>query len=239
MNDYIFITGATSGIGKAISVTLSANNNLVLCGRSNSKLLSVLNDCENTSNHRIFISDFLDIDGVRTGMEHWLNETKIQIKAFIHCAGVTYPSSLKNQSFEQINAMFNTNFIAASELLSVLTQKKFAAQLQNIIFISSAASKIGEKGNAIYSTTKGAIDGFTRTLARELAPKIRVNAVLPGIVETEMSLAYIKTPEIVNKYPLGTGKVDDIVNIVTFLLSNNSKWITGQNIVVDGGRILY
>lgn len=239
MEDYILITGASSGIGKSISQNLSAKQKLVLCGRNRDKLIEVSKECDNSLDHKIFVSDLLEIENLRDNLKQWLDKSNIQIKAFVHCAGVTIPSALKDQTFEQIYAMFNTNFIAASEFLSVLTQKKYASQLQNVVFISSAASKIGEKGNAIYSATKGAVDGFTRSLARELAPKVRVNAVLPGIVETEMSSAYINSPEVIEKYPLGAGKVEDIVNMVTFLLSNNSKWITGQNIVVDGGRVLY
>lgn len=238
MKGSILITGASSGIGKETALALSSSNNLVLCGRNSQKLSTVINECANKDKHSILIIDFNEVDTIQSKLKIFLETTSIYISTFIHSAGVTIPSALKNQSFDQINTMFNTNFIAASEILSVLAKKRSLGQLQNVIFISSTASKIGEKGNVIYSATKGAIDGFTRAMARELSP-VRVNSILPGIVETEMTSTYINTPEIINKYPLGPGKPKDIVNTISFLLSDQSKWITGQNLIIDGGRVLY
>jgi NAD(P)-dependent dehydrogenase (short-subunit alcohol dehydrogenase family) len=112
--------------------------------------------------------------------------------------------------------------------------------LRNIVFVSSTASKFGAKGFSLYCASKGALDSLMRALAVELAPGIRVNSVLPGGVRTEMTESMFNDPQLADRlsvnYPLGLGQPSDIALAIEFLLSDKARWITGQQLVVDGGR---
>jgi NAD(P)-dependent dehydrogenase (short-subunit alcohol dehydrogenase family) len=126
-------------------------------------------------------------------------------------------------------------------MVRILAKKKVnQTNLKTVIFISSAASKLGERGNSVYAASKGAIDSLTKSLAVELAPNVRVNAVLPGMVRTNMSSSTLDdrehVAEIGKNYPLGFGDVADVAALVRFLVSEEARWITGQHLIVDGGR---
>ena len=133
------------------------------------------------------------------------------------------------------------NFNSAIEITSTLLKKKInKGYLKNIIFISSIWSKYGAKGYTLYCASKAALDSAMRALSIELAPDIRVNSVLLGAVDTPMSQHSFSDNEIlrnINKlYPLGSGKPEDAASMIKFLLASESRWMTGQQIVLDGGR---
>ena len=115
-------------------------------------------------------------------------------------------------------------------------------KLNNIIIVSAILARYGAKGHQIYSASKAALDGLMRSLAVELAPRIKVNSILPGGVKTPLTIKTFEDPDILRKaileYPLGLGTTSDISNVVQFLISDSSRWITGQEIVVDGGRTI-
>jgi NAD(P)-dependent dehydrogenase (short-subunit alcohol dehydrogenase family) len=138
---------------------------------------------------------------------------------------------------------FNTNVISASLIVKTLISKKInISALNNVVFISSNISNMGAKAMSIYGSTKGALDSLMRCLAIELAPKVRVNSVLPGGVKTEMTASIYENKELIDRmeatYPLGFGYPEDIYEAVNFLLSDKSRWITGQQFTVDGGRTI-
>ena len=118
-----------------------------------------------------------------------------------------------------------------------MTKKYNINSLKNIILISALVSQRGNIGNSIYASSKGAINSLVYTLARELAP-IRINALLPGAIMTSMTsnLNQDYLNEMERETPLGFGTVEDVVNYVEFLLSDKSKWVTGQTLFIDGGR---
>jgi NAD(P)-dependent dehydrogenase (short-subunit alcohol dehydrogenase family) len=133
------------------------------------------------------------------------------------------------------------NAFSAFEITRLLVRKSFqAGKMTSIVLISSIASGFGAKGFCLYASTKGAIDSFVKSAAVELAPATRVNSVLPGAIETPMTAEMFRRPEIKARfdscYPLGTGVPADVAKTVAFLLSDDSRWITGQNIILDGGR---
>ena len=110
----------------------------------------------------------------------------------------------------------------------------------SIILISSVAAKVGMKYHSSISMCKSAIEGLTRSLASEFAPKIRVNCIAPSIIETKLSSRLLRSDvtkqNIINNHPLKRiGKTKDISNVIEFLISEKSTWITGQTINVDGG----
>jgi len=174
-------------------------------------------------------------------LEALLVEKNARVSAFVHCAAVLKILPFKNMSLALILDMFNTNFFSAMELTKTLMKKKVNdRQLRSIVFISSIASKFGARGFSAYSASKGALDALMKGLAIELAPGVRVNSVLPGGVRTNMTESIYQDSEVAARlerdYPLGLGSPTDIVNAVEFLISEKSRWITGQQIVVDGGR---
>jgi len=127
------------------------------------------------------------------------------------------------------------------EITRTLTRKNLnARQLCSIIFISTIAAQFGAKGLSAYSASKAALDALMKSLAVELAPDVRANSVLPGAVRTPMTEPLFNDPDtaarLLRDYPLGIGLPSDVVNVVEFLLSDKAGWITGQQIVVDGGR---
>ena len=142
---------------------------------------------------------------------------------------------------EFVNHLFNVNLFSAMEIVRLLTQKKVNKNaLKSVTFISAIGSRIGGKGYSIYAASKGAINSLSLSLAVELAPAVRVNAVLPGTIETEMNKSHFAEAEFVQAmqaiHPLGLGRPEDVVSAVEFLASDRARWITGQEIVVDGGR---
>jgi NAD(P)-dependent dehydrogenase (short-subunit alcohol dehydrogenase family) len=112
--------------------------------------------------------------------------------------------------------------------------------LRSITFISSTNSRLGANGYSAYAASKAALNALSLSLAVELGPAVRVNAVLPGIIETEMNKDHFANPEFAASmratHPLGLGRPEDVADAVEFLASDRARWITGQEIVVDGGR---
>jgi NAD(P)-dependent dehydrogenase (short-subunit alcohol dehydrogenase family) len=160
----------------------------------------------------------------------------------VYCAGKEETLPLSSYSHEKVNDIFNVNFHGAFQLLRMFSKKKSCHDGASFVFLSSIMGELGQPGKTAYCSSKAAIIGLVRAAALELASRgIRVNSVSPGVVETPMTahlfsiIGKEKEREIKSMHPLGFGKVDDIVSLISFLLSDNSKWITGQNFKIDGG----
>jgi len=239
-SDYILITGSTSSIGESIVLKLAKEYNLILHGRNEEELLRLSSVVEQYCDTRIFIADLNEILTLGRDLKLFLEKEKIQIQGFVHCAGFLKILPIKHFRLDFIQQIFNINFFSAIEILKVLLSLNNNKKLNNVIFISALFSKRGDKGNSVYASSKGAIDTFVKSMALELSPKVRINSVLPGAIETKMTEELFKDKDfkskVENEYPLGLGHVDDISNMVEFLFSDKSKWITGQNYLVDGGR---
>ncbi|MFA6403651.1 MAG: SDR family oxidoreductase [Salinivirgaceae bacterium] len=238
---YTLITGAASGIGQKIAIQLSNDHNLLLCDKNSDGLKLTLTQCLNQSNHILWEHDLFDVRTIKVAIEKIIRERQILVVDFIHSAGIMKVMRMKDVDYDNALQIFNVNYFSAVEIISVLLKKNInKGSLKNIVFISAILSKYGAKGHNLYSSTKAALDGLMKSLAVELAPEIRVNCILPGGVKTPMSEFALKDPTIVEKfkqdYPLGLGETSDIANLVEFLLSDKSRWITGQQIIIDGGR---
>lgn len=237
---YTLVTGASSGIGKEIAIQLSKKHNIILHGRQIDRLEKVKLLCDLSNDHLIWQQDLNSINEIESSLESFMMLNQINIEKYVHCAGFMKLSPLKLINVDLITQTFNTNVISSSLITKILTQKNNKNTLKSIVFISSNISNRGAKALSIYGASKGALDTLMRCLAIELAPNTRVNSVLPGAILTEMTQDIFSDEEVVKKmketYPLGIGETNDIYQIVDFLLSENSKWITGQQITVDGGR---
>ena len=139
--------------------------------------------------------------------------------------------------------MFSVNVIAGFELAKIISKKKYLYKNgASFVFISSVMGILGQLGKIGYCSSKGSLISGVKAMALELASKkIRVNCILPGVVETEMSnemfqkLSEESKKNIVDMHPLGLGKPEDIAYACVYLLSDSARWVTGTNLIIDGG----
>lgn len=238
----ILVTGASSGIGRQCAITASQLGAFViLLGRSEERLHETAQMLGNT-NYSIVATDITDYVATTEKLEKLL-ENGSKIDGILHAAGISTTLPLRNLTPEKLQPFFETNVYAAINITKLLTKSKFASpQGMSIVFIASVMGVVGELGKTTYSLTKGALVAGAKSLALELAAKtIRVNCVLPGVVVSPMSTnavyAQDKTAfdKIKGYHPLGLGTPEDVANACAFLLSDGSRWITGTNLIVDGG----
>ena len=240
---YILITGTTSGIGKELAIKFSKCYNVILHGRNSEKLEEVSSKCSSDSFVLIWQHDLTDLENLEDSLKSFLSGNEIVISYFVHCAGFMKMLPLKMVNISTLQTTFSTNVFSASLITKVITLKKInKGALKSIVFISSNISDRGAKAFSVYGASKGALDSMMRCLATELAPAIRVNSVLPGAVQTEMTGEIFSDEALMARmnatYPLGLGFPDDIYKATSFLISEEARWITGQQLTVDGGRTI-
>lgn len=233
------ITGVTSGIGKYLTQLLDdCGYNLILIARSSQKL----NELSHTlkGNHDYITIDLTNIDE----LSHILKERKDKIRGFVHCAGMESVVPLRQVSYMKFDYLMRLHLYSFIEIVKYIERNKSASDsfLTSIVAISSIASHSGGIGQTMYAASKSALESAVRTMSKELASKnIRFNSILPGIVNTEMTDRWrrklgITNPDDLNKLQLnGIAEVNDIVSLIQFLLSDDSKQICGTEIKIDGG----
>ena len=238
----ILVTGASSGIGRAVAISLSqAGATVVITGRNKERLNETylcLESKEELPHHQLIadLNEDAQIEQLTVDCE--------PLDGVVCCSGINDKAPIKHVTREKIEKMYGTNVYGPMLLIKELLKKKKVKNAASIVFISSISSIYATISNAMYGSSKGAINSLVKVLALELAPKkIRVNAIMPGMVRTNMIEAYgLSEEELVaveRGYPLGRiGEPQDIANAVIFFLSEASSWVTGANLVVDGGITL-
>lgn len=235
---YTLVTGASSGIGAACAIQLSASSHLILAGSNKEKLEDTLAHCVQPEKHLLWVCDF---DAQRYELFDSLSNLLIQndavVENYVHCAGMTQILPIKDFVPKYVEKVFNINFFSSVEILRVLLKRVNQKSLQNVVLISALVCQRGDRGNVIYAASKGAINAMVYSLSQEIAP-IRVNAIMPGLIDTPMAQNTPKNfrENIWSRIPLGKGYASDIANYVEYLLSNKARWITGQTMFVDGGQ---
>jgi NAD(P)-dependent dehydrogenase (short-subunit alcohol dehydrogenase family) len=235
----ILVTGASSGIGREIALLASQfGANLTLIGRNEQRLKETQSMLTGTS-HEIVVADLTkekDLNQIASG--------KI-FDGVIFNAGIVEYAPIKFINEDKIKKIFDTNFNASVLLCRLLLKNKFVNKNGSLIFISSISSKLGISGTALYASTKAALSAFSKVVASEVASQgIRSNTICPAIVMTPMTAqaqAVTSTQameEAAKAYPLGYGTPMDVSATAVFLLSNASRWITGSEIILDGGLTL-
>lgn len=239
MEHYILITGASSGMGALCAKQFSRSHRLIMASENLEMLQDVQKECANSEQHILWHCNFAnEREQITASLTALLKEHDAVVDQYVHFAGLTKLLPLKTFSIPNIDLIFNVNFFSILEIMKALLKKSNAKALSNVVLISAMVSERGNVGNSIYAASKGAINSLVYTLARELAPDIRINALLPGAIETPMSqnLDADYIAEMTKDTPLGWGQPQAVIDYVEFLLSEKATWITGQTLFVDGGR---
>ncbi len=244
-NKVILITGASSGIGRQCAITCShLGASVIIMGRDKERLQETLSAMDTSKNHKVISVDLSEPEKVKNYVEEAKDKLG-RINGLINCAGISTTLPFKNISIDKMEEFFSTNVISGLNLTKhVINHSNFSSEGGSVIFLSSVMGVAGAKGKVLYSMTKGALLSVTRSLALELAlRKIRVNSISPGVVQSPMSESAVYSQnkdaldEVRSEHPLGLGITEDIANACAFLLSDGARWITGTNLVVDGGYL--
>ncbi len=232
------VTGATSGIGKEVACSLAEAGATVLAIGRRSERLDELKDLYGDK----IIPAPLDVNNfvlLKAALEDFAQSG--YINGSLHAAGINKFTPLRAFNWTDAENILKTSLYAGIEMVRIISSKKNSAEKGSHVFISSVAGIKGELGFTAYSAAKAGVIGAVRSMALELAIKdIRINAITPGWLPTEMTDSIEarypgRIDTIKLQHPLGIGSVEDVSNLVLFLLSDESKWITGSNIVIDGG----
>jgi len=238
----IIVTGASSGIGRECAITFSQlGANIVLIARNKERLEETFNRLSK-GNHFFIPQDIIEYGKLEDAVSA-TTEKIGKISGFVHSAGIEMTLPLRSMTPSYYENMFGINVISGFELARIVSKKKYLDENgASFIFISSVMGMLGQAGKVGYCSSKGALISGTKAMALELAKKnIRVNCVLPGVVETEMTnkmfenLSEDSKKAIEEMHPLGLGKPNDIAYACAYLLSDVARWVTGTNLVIDGG----
>lgn len=238
----ILVTGASSGIGRGIAIECSKMGaNVVITGRNIDRLNETFLLLEGNDNTQI-VADLSD----KNQLENLIDNCPV-LDGCVNNAGIPKLNTVKFIQRDSLNEIMNINTIAPILLTSALVKKKILKKASSIVFVSSISGVyISTLGESLYSATKGAINGFVKGAAIDLASqKIRVNSVNPGLIETSIldlageMFSKEQIQDKLNQYPLKRmGQPEDVAFAVIYLLSDAASWVTGANIVIDGGFTL-
>lgn len=231
----VAIVGATGAIGSALARRVTAAGKTPwLIGRSADKLSALASELGAGTTT---VADFGNLDAIGEAIKA---DLPADLVGYAYCVGNINLKPLKRSSIADFRSMFDLHVIGAAEALKVCEAplKKHGG---SAVFFSSVAVQQGFANHAMISSAKGAIEGLTRALAADFAPKVRVNAIAPSISASEMAEPMLgkeaMAQALAKAHPMGrTGLPDDHAALAAFLLSEDSAWITGQVIGVDGGR---
>lgn len=236
----ILITGASSGIGRATAQQCAAAGaTCIITARNTERLQQTLCTLEGEG-HKIIPADLEIGDDVKQ-----LIANLPKLNGIVCCAGVVETQMLKFTDDVDIQHIFNTNAFSTIRLIREAVQQKRLQKESSLVIISSISGvRCGYIGGSIYGASKGAIEGFTKATALELAPqRIRINTITPGMIDTSLlDGSAIDTEQLEadkSRYPLKRyGKAEEIGYTVVYMLSDATKWMTGTSLLIDGGYTL-
>lgn len=234
----ILVTGASSGIGQATAIECSKMGaTVVITGRNTERLNQTFSQMENRGSNLSINVDLTSKDGI----DKIVSQVPV-LDGIVHCAGISGHKVFQYLKEEEINQMFDINFFSPLYLTRNLLKVKKIKKNSSIIFISSTSGIISSYlGGSLYSSTKGALNGLIKGLAVELAARnIRVNSVMPSMISTAImdngNLTDDQFEEDKKRYPLKRyGKPEEVAYAVIYLLSDAASWVTGSNLLIDGG----
>lgn len=225
MKKNILIIGGSSGIGRALVDILSDKHEVYVASRSNESLAST----GITHLKYDVLSDDLDVTALPE-----------QLDGFVYAPGSINLRPFHGLKPETFQNDFQINLLGAVKSLQAVLPLLKKSQQASIVFYSTVAVSTGMPFHASVAAAKGAIEGLTRSLAAEYAPKFRVNCIAPSLTHTPLSEKFLNNPAKMEKaqsrHPLQKiGRADDIAQMTAFLLGEKSQWMTGQVLHLDGG----
>jgi 3-oxoacyl-[acyl-carrier protein] reductase len=245
------VTGGSRGIGRAIVKELAARS---CCGILFSDIAFVYNSCDECADELMkemadvtdakifgFQADATSLTAAQATVDAALQKLG-GIDILINNAGITRDNLLLRMSEEDFDKVINVNLKSVFNYTKAVVKPMISQRYGRIVNIASIAGIIGNAGQANYAASKAGVIGFTKTMARELAGRnITVNAVAPGVIETEMTdkLNDKQKEQLLATVPMKRmGKPEDVARVVAFLCSEDASYITGQVIAIDGGMTM-
>lgn len=244
MGKVALITGATRGIGKQIAIKLAKEGYDIAINyrRENEELANAKAEIEKNNVKCLAVQgDVSNFEDTKRFVDEVINEFGA-IDVLVNNAGITKDMLILRMQKEDFESVINVNLTGTFNVTKNVVPYMMKKRCGRIINISSVVGISGNAGQTNYSASKAGIIGFTKSLAKEVASRnILVNAVAPGFIETDMTsvLKDDVKAEIAKNIPLKRmGKAEDVANVVKFLASEDSSYITGQVINVDGGMLM-
>lgn len=233
------VTGASSGMGRQIALELAEAGAKVLAIARRQNELEKLKEVypENIIPASL---DVCDEQKVEMAIKEFVSDCG-KIDGAVHAAGISDITPIKNYDKNLADEIMNINFWAAISLINLAIKTKYANNNCSYILFSSVAAFSSEKGMFAYSAAKSAINSAIKSIAKEISKKNqRINTIVPGWIKTPMTdkagqISNLET--FFDKHLLGAGNPEDVSGMVLFLLSDRAKWITGTDVVVDGGYL--
>jgi len=241
----ILITGAASGIGRSSAESLANKGAIIIANYhnrasdANNLLYKLKNKNQQSCIEQADVSNYKEV----SGLLQKVNNTYGRLDGLVNCSGIVEFQSLGSFEILNIDQQIKVNLLGTiyvtKESISLLRK----SNCPSVVNISSLATKIGQADISPYAASKGGVVSFSKSCAVEFAPHIRFNIISPGIIDTGIELNNLNFDQIENnrkklmdRIPLKRrGKSQDVVNLIEFLLSEKSSYITGQDIFIDGG----
>ncbi|MBQ3730218.1 MAG: SDR family oxidoreductase [Muribaculaceae bacterium] len=234
----ILVTGASSGIGESVAIKCSLMGaGVVVTGRNEERLQAVYDQLDETAFRSQVVAD-LTVD---EDLERLVSALP-PLDGAVLCAGNSTTLPLQFGTREKFDDMFNVNFFAPVELLRLMYKKKVLQKGASVVLIASIGGTHSfMPGNGVYGASKASLNAVMKYAAREYASRrVRVNSICPGMVDTPLihrgTITEEQLAEDAKRYPLGRyGRPEDIAHGAVYLLSDASSWLTGHDLVIDGG----
>ncbi|MGE7999160.1 SDR family NAD(P)-dependent oxidoreductase [Lysinibacillus sp. NPDC093190] len=239
----ILVTGASRGIGQVTAVTLAkAGAQVVLHGRSMESLAETIEVVSAVGLAPfVVIYDMTDEAAMKQGTMA-IKKQFGRLDGLVNNAGIMHEGLLGMVKIETMHEMMHVNVTAVLQQMQLAAKLMTKNDTSSIVNVSSIIGVQGAEGSAAYSASKAAVVGLTKSVAKEWAAKgIRVNAVAPGFIETDLTAHYEskRKETVLNKIKMHRfGQADEVANVILFLLSDLSSYVTGQTIGVDGGMVI-
>lgn len=238
------VTGASSGIGEAVALLLNELGASVIgIGRNRERLEAMKAKAKHPENIFLEQKDLTeDIEGLPAYVKT-LKDKYGKFSGMAYCAGVPGLLPEMMMTYNYAIKIFNINYFAPLLFTKGIADKRNnVGEGTSLVYISSIDAKLNDKGQCVYGGSKSALSASIKSISKEYSPKgIRLNTLLPSLIKTPMTEGAMNEgyqTGVIEDYPFGFGEPVDVANFVAFLLSDKSKFISGQNYIVDSGGVL-